>query len=112
MSIDAAVFLLIGTAVLLANLPWIFDRRLFLLVPLEKPKAFWQGVVEWAVYFGLMTLFGYLLEGRIMGNHAGQAWEFWVTVIFMFAIFAFPGFIYRYNFRRYFVRNGVEGGQR
>ncbi len=108
MSVDFAVNLLIMTAVLLANLPWLVSQRLFLFVPLKRGKPFWLGLLEWAVYFGVMVLFGYLLEGKVMGNHAPQAWEFWVTVIFLFAIFAFPGFIYRYNFQKYFSRKRVE----
>ncbi len=101
MNQNIAIYLLIATAFVLANLPWLFERRLFLFIDLKRIKPFWLGLVEWGVYFSLSVLFGYLLEKRVMGTVSPQDWEFWVTVFFMFMIFAFPGFIYRYNFRRY-----------
>jgi len=108
MSVDLAVNLLIATAVVLANLPWLVSQRLFLFIPLRACKSFWLGLLEWGGYLALIALFGYLLEGKVMGNHSPQQWEFWVTVVFLFAIFAFPGFIYRYNFQKYFARKRVE----
>jgi len=40
MSVDLAVNLLIITAVVLANLPWLVNQRLFLFIPLkiEQPE--------------------------------------------------------------------------
>lgn len=102
MSIDLAINLLIITAIILANLPWIMARHLFLFFSLKKEKPFLLALFEMSVYFLITVLLGYLLEGKTMGNHTAQGWEFWTTVTFLFIIFAFPGFIYRYNLRKFF----------
>jgi len=36
-----------------------------------------------------------------MGVVKEQEWEFYAVAIFMFAIFSFPGFIYRYNLKAF-----------
>jgi hypothetical protein len=43
----------------------------------------------------------YMIELTAMGNIAEQEWEFYVVNLFLFMIFAFPGFIYRFNFKMY-----------
>jgi len=102
MAIDqgSAVWLLLITAMVLANLPFIMANRLFLLIPVES-KSFIVNMIEWFTYFALTGLFAYLLEKKVMGHVAPQDWEFYTIVFFMFMIFAFPGFIYRYNLKAF-----------
>lgn len=95
---NSAVWLLLVTALVLANLPFILANRLFLVIKVEA-KSFIVNVVEWFVYFGITGVFAYLLEKKVMGHVAPQDWEFYTIVFFMFMIFAFPGFIYRYNLK-------------
>ena len=105
MSIDFAINLLIVTAIILANLPWIMARHIFLFFPLKQEKTLGIVLLEMSAYFLMTVVLGYLLEGKTMGNHMSQAWEFWVTVVFLFMIFSFPGFIYRYNLRKFFHKS-------
>jgi len=100
MNIDLAVWLLISTAIVLANIPWFFSNRLFLVITVPH-KKFWLSALEWCLYFGLMAGFAYLLEKNAMGAVQSQDWEFYAVNVFMFAIFSFPGFIYRYNLRKF-----------
>ncbi|KUJ71848.1 DUF2818 family protein [Thiomicrospira sp. WB1] len=100
MTLDTAVWVLIVTAIVLANIPWFFQNRLFLLLPVQT-KSVWVNLVEWFVYFLLIGALAFMLEKNAMGQVQAQDWEFYAVTVFMFAIFSFPGFIYRYNLRRY-----------
>jgi hypothetical protein len=100
MTLDTAVWVLIVTAIVLANIPWFFQNRLFLLLPVQT-KSVWINLVEWFVYFLLIGALAFMLEKNAMGQVQAQDWEFYAVTVFMFAIFSFPGFIYRYNLRRY-----------
>lgn len=97
---NSAVWLLLVTALVLANLPFITGNRLFLIIKLQT-KSFIVHMLEFVVYFFITGIFGYLLEKKAMGHVAPQEWEFFTVVFFMFMIFAFPGFIYRYNLKNY-----------
>ncbi|MBN2647110.1 MAG: DUF2818 family protein [Thiotrichales bacterium] len=100
MDTSQAVWLLLLTAIVLANIPFIMGNRLFLVFKLAH-KSIVVNLIEWFVYFLITGLFAYLLEQKSMGNVASQEWEFYTIVLFMFMIFAFPGFIYRYNLKHF-----------
>jgi hypothetical protein len=104
MDSSQAVWLLLVTAVVLANLPFIMNNRLFLVIKVAH-KSVVVNFIEWLTYFGITAIFAYLLEKKTMGHVASQEWEFYVTVFFMFMIFAFPGFIYRYNLTNFLKKN-------
>ncbi|HEY9017488.1 DUF2818 family protein [Thiomicrospira sp.] len=101
MSLDQAVWVLLFLAIVMANIPWIISNKLFVVVPLAKPKPLWLNLIEWSVYLVLVGLIGVGLEYSTMGNIEPQQWEFYVINLFMFIIFSFPGFIYRYNLKMY-----------
>lgn len=104
MTLDQAVWVLLFTAIVLANIPWFFANRIFIFIPLNNTKSFVVNVLEWFVYFLIMGGLAFLLEKAAMGNIASQEWEFYVVNLFLFMIFAFPGFIYRYNLKMYLER--------
>lgn len=81
-------------AFLLANLPWLSERCL--LVVECAHKSAWIRLGEWLLLYGVVGVMGYLLEGRAMGTHHVQDWEFFAVTASLFMVFAFPGFIYRY----------------
>lgn len=101
MSVDQAVWILLFLAILLANVPWILSNRLFVFVALANPKPLWLNLVEWLTYMVIVGLIGTLLEYSTMGNIEPQQWEFYVINLFLFTIFSFPGFIYRYNLKMF-----------
>lgn len=100
MSVDQAVWLLLTTAIVLANIPWIFENRLFIFLTV-KVKSIWVNFIEWFLYFIVIGFFSYMLEMKVMGHVKEQDWEFYAVTFFMFMIFSFPGFIYRYNLKNF-----------
>lgn len=104
MSLDQSVWLLLVTAIVLANIPWLLQNKILIFVAAPK-KSFILGFAEWFLYFIVTGILAYLLEMKTMGNVAEQGWEFFTIVLFMFVIFAFPGFIYRYNLKSYLDKN-------
>jgi len=100
MDMTQAVWLLLVTAIILANIPFILSNRLFIFLKVPE-KSIWINLAEWFLYFIITGLFAYLLEKKSMGHAAPQDWEFYAITLFMFMIFAFPGFVYRYNLRQF-----------
>lgn len=98
MTLDLAVWVLLTTAIVLANIPWIFSNRVFLVLNLPN-KSIWINFAEWLLYFMLTGILAYLLESKAMGVVKEQEWEFYAVTFFMFVIFSFPGFIYRYSLK-------------
>ncbi|WP_319381403.1 DUF2818 family protein [Thiomicrorhabdus sp.] len=104
MDLNQAVWLLLVTAIVLANVPFILANRLFLVIKVES-KSIVVNLIEWFTYFALTGLLAYMLEKKSMGHVSPQDWEFYTVTLFMFAIFAFPGFIYRYNLTAFLKRS-------
>jgi hypothetical protein len=91
---SAAVWLVLATAVIAANLPY-FNERLLLVGPRQAPKSAWWRLLELALMAGLTFALGSLLEARIGQRHA-QGWEFYAAAICLFITLGFPGFVWRY----------------
>jgi hypothetical protein len=87
-------------AFLFANFPW-FSNRLFFLLPVKnQPKNVALCLFE------LMTLyfvFGFIVryaEQSKMGQVTHQKWEFYAITACFFLVLAFPGFIYRFFWKK------------
>jgi ABC-type microcin C transport system permease subunit YejB len=98
MNQTAAVWLVVLLAFAAANLPFA-TNRLFAVIRLKQPKSLALRLLE--------MLIGYLIVGGIglffeqqAGQIAPQKWEFYAITATLFITFAFPGFIYRYLFKR------------
>jgi hypothetical protein len=104
MDLNQAVWLLLVTAIVLSNIPFILSNKLFIFIKVPE-KSIWINLAEWFLYFIVTGMFAYLLENKSMGHVAPQEWEFYAIGIFMFMIFAFPGFIYRYNLKQFIKQN-------
>ena len=98
MTQTASVWLVVLLALLVANLPFI-NNRLFVLYPLTNPKILAVRLAEMVVWYFLVGGLGRYLEQR-NGQIAPQGWEFYAITGTLFVTFAFPGFIYRYLFKR------------
>ncbi len=103
---NQAVWLLVATAIVLANIPFILSNRLFIFIKVPE-KSIWINLTEWFSYFIVTGFFAYQLENKSMGHVAEQTWEFYTITLFMFMIFAFPGFIYRYNLKQFIKKNNA-----
>lgn len=86
MSSNIAILLVV--AIVAANLPFV--PRL-----LHFGFRFLSVIVLYFVVGGL----AYYLESRL-GSVQPQHWEFYTVTACLFLVFAFPGFIYRYLWKR------------
>ena len=93
-----SVWLVLLLALLVANMPFI-SNRLFAVYALKSPKNLATRLAEMLVWYLLVGGLGIYLEQRT-GQIAPQGWEFYAITGTLFLTFAFPGFTYRYLFKR------------
>lgn len=97
MPLAAAVWTLIGLALLCANLPF-FNQRLFALIPLRATtsrKSFWLRLLELITLYFMLGGLAHLFEASL-GNVFVQGWEFYAVSGCLFIVLAFPGFVFQY----------------
>ncbi|ARP95956.1 DUF2818 family protein [Bordetella genomosp. 13] len=103
MNQTVAVWLLIALALVSANLPFLTERVFAVLpwkqggVPVAKP--FWLRLAEVLVSYLLVGCLGFAFESAL-GNRFGQTWEFYAITLCLYLVLGYPGFVYRYLFRR------------
>lgn len=90
---NGAMYFLLVAALLAANLPFLTRR--FLLIFQVAHKRFSLHLIEWAIYFLLIGILAYGLETSYSSAHT-QGAAFYAVVLCLFAIFAFPAFVWRY----------------
>lgn len=91
-------------AVLAANLPWLSERFLFVMEPRDGHKRTWMRLLEWLLLALLIGLVALGLERRATGGVHEQSWEFYVVGLFLFMVFAIPGFIWRHQWQPFRMR--------
>lgn len=96
MTLEVIVF---GTlAALAANLPFLSDK-LFGVVVRPQGKGFSWRLLEWLLLYLLLGAIAWWLEGRHSPVHP-QKWPFYATTLCLFMVFSWPGFVWRYFWRR------------
>lgn len=94
------ITILLLLALLAANLPW-FSERLFYLIPVnDQQKALGWSLLELIVLYFIVGGIAILVERGSVGQVAAQGWEFYAITFSLFLVFAFPGFVYRYFWRK------------
>jgi hypothetical protein len=93
-----SVWLVLITAFVAANLPFLNDRWLA-VIPRQAPKTLWMRAAELVLLYFLVGALGLALE-QYAGQIAPQGWEFYATTGALFITLAFPGFVYRYLYHR------------
>ncbi|MDQ5889342.1 MAG: hypothetical protein QG667_2637 [Pseudomonadota bacterium] len=86
------------TALVVANLPFVIKATMLPKVT-EGGLALLLRLLEWLAGFLILCGFAWFLESRSAPVHA-QNWQFYVSVLCMYAVFAFPGFVYCFLWRR------------
>lgn len=99
MSASASVWVLLLAAVVGANLPF-FNQRWLGVFPRKAPKTLGIHLLELVICYGLVGALGLALE-KADGQIYAQGWEFYATTAAMFLTLAFPGFVYRYLYKRH-----------
>jgi len=98
MNTSALVWTIIVLALVAANLPFLSNRAL-LVRRAAGPKPLALRLLELCLLYGLVGLLAIALEQRV-GRVASQGWEFYAVTACLFLTLAFPGFVYRYLYRR------------
>lgn len=93
------VWLVIGLALLAANLPFV-NQRILALGPHRPDKTLLWRLLELLLLYGVVGGVGLALEHNA-GQIAPQGWEFYAVTGTMFLTLAFPGFVYRYLMHRH-----------
>ncbi len=99
MNTDALVMLVLGVGFLAANAPFLNNRWL-LVWPRAQAKHVGIHAMELVVWYFVVGAVGLGLE-QYTGQIYPQGWEFYATTASLFLTFAFPGFVYRYLFKRH-----------
>ena len=94
---SVSILVLIIFSFVAANLPWLSERFLIVLsVPDGGSKKIWMRLLEWCLFCTLSILLAWGLEQKLTGSRHPQDWEFYAIFVCLFAVFAFPGFVYRH----------------
>ena len=96
MTVQDWVLMYIALAFVAANLPWL-SNRLFFFRKVAGDKGLRQYLFEWLVMYLVVGVIGMGIEDSLNGHLHAQGWEFYVVTLCMFAVFAIPGFIWRFN---------------
>lgn len=97
MSPNAAISLLLLTAIVLANESFFSQR--FLWIGPSKKQHPWLQVLELLLAYAAFVFLGMGLE-TFVGQHSPQAWQFYAVSLCLFLTMAFPGFVWRYLLKR------------
>lgn len=81
--------ILLILALVAANLPFVPARQ----------HIGWRALELVALYFAIGAL-GRMLEAKLGPLHS-QNWEFYAVTACLFLVLAFPGFVYRYLWRKH-----------
>ena len=60
--------------------------------------------LEWLILYFLTGLLAIGMEKKVTGEIYSKDWEFYAIGFCLFLVFAFPGFIYRYELKQYLER--------
>lgn len=99
MNTDYSTLLLLVLALVAANLPFLLERIFFVKRPRQGSKNIAWRLLELVVLFFVVGGLAWLLESRLGTPHP-QNWEFYAVAASLFVVFAYPGFVYRYLWRR------------
>ncbi len=91
--------LLLILAFIAANLPFLVERIFFIIKPRSGSKNVAWRLLELVILYFVVGGVALLLE-RKAGDIHGQNWEFYAVNASLFVVFAYPGFVYRYLWRR------------
>jgi Na+(H+)/acetate symporter ActP len=93
------VLIILVLAFVAANLPFMLERRLFVLPPPETGKSLVWRLLELVLMYFTVGGIAWLVEKNLGPVHP-QHWEFYATTACLFLVFAYPGFVYRFLWRR------------
>ena len=100
MATTIAIWLLLIIIFCAANFPWLNERFLLFMQPAQKKT--WMRLLEWLLMYFIVGMLALGIEKKSTGQIYPQDWEFFAVGFFLFAVFAFPGFIYHHHIKKSF----------
>ncbi len=97
--LQPAIWFLLAAALIAANLPFIAGRIAFFWSDPGGFLGFFLRLLEMILLYIAVGLLALALEAR-QGQVYNQTWEFYAITWFLFVVFAYPGFVYRYLWKR------------
>jgi len=94
------VAFLILVAILCANLPWFSNKYFFFITAKSGKKSTFPFVVEWLLMYILVAIIATLIEIKVQGFIQAKNPEFYAITLCLFAVFALPGLIYKFEINR------------
>lgn len=91
--------LLVLLALVAANVPFVGERIFFVINPKSGNKHLAWRLLELIVLFFIVGFAAYLLEAKLATPH-NQSWEFYAITGCLFLVFAYPGFVARYLWKK------------
>ncbi|HEY9098469.1 MAG TPA: DUF2818 family protein [Thiobacillus sp.] len=91
--------LLLILAFIAANLPFLVERIFFVIKPQSGSKNIAWRLLELTTMFFVVGGIALLMENKLGDIHP-QNWEFYAVNASLFVVFAYPGFVYKYLWRR------------
>ena len=95
MSQTASIWAVLLVALAVANLPFVSNRLLGLVALRGAAKPLALRLGELVLLYFVTGGVGLLFERRA-GQISPQGWEFYAVTGALFAVLAFPGFVWRY----------------
>ena len=96
---NTTIATLLVIALVAANLPFLLERILFVSTPKDGQKGFGWRLLELVLLYFVVGGLGWLLSKKI-GTPQLQGWQFYAVTGCLFIVMAYPGFVYRYLWRR------------
>jgi hypothetical protein len=93
------VLIILVLAFVAANLPFALERRLFVLPSRGEGKSLIWRLLELVLMYFVVGGIAWLVEKNLGPAHP-QHWEFYAATACLFLVFAYPGFVYRFLWRR------------
>lgn len=100
MTLEINLLLLFLFSFISANLTFLLNTRiLFLIKPKSAVKNPLWHVPEFVILYAFIGILAYFLEQNLGEVHE-QNWQFYVTTFCLYLVFGFPGFVYRYLWKK------------
>ncbi|MCL2161819.1 MAG: DUF2818 family protein [Betaproteobacteria bacterium] len=93
------VWIVVGLACVAANLPFLFERVLFIWLHPSGRKGFGWRFLELLALYLVVGGLAFLLENNAHGAVYPKGWQFYAATFCLFLVFAFPGFVHCYLWR-------------
>jgi hypothetical protein len=97
---ELSLYLLLILAAILANLPFVLPRFVgFFRIANSDHKPVVFILFELMLGFAFLLFAGFMFESFAGGLYS-KSWTFFVVMFFLFLVMAYPGFVYRFFWRK------------